>query len=291
MNNAHNTLTRPPRHSRVLRRQARLAMAALGIVALAACGSDDAKSANTSADTTASTTAPTTVESTAATTGGSTSGGDDLTGFCAVANELNDSEEFPPSADLLTRYTELLPAELSDESAAVQPLIAATTDPVAFFNALAQDELEDAVASFDSYEEANCGIDHDDAPTDGSSMETEPGIPTIEVVATDYAFAAPPRATRGRTSFRLTNDGKEAHFLSLNKLKDGVTLEEAMMSEDPAAVTEGSWDTNLAAAGGEDEEVITVDLEPGTYALFCFIPGPTGEPHAFMGMQAQIIVS
>ncbi len=122
-------------------------------------------------------------------------------------------------------------------------------------------------------------------------METEAGVPTIDVVATDYAFTVPPRATRGRTSFVLTNDGKEAHFLSINKLMDGVTLDEAMMSEDPSTVTDGSWETNLAAPGGNDEEVITFDLESGTYALFCFIPGPTGEPHAALGMHAQIIVT
>lgn len=64
-----------------------------------------------------------------------------------------------------------------------------------------------------------------------------------------------------------------------------------MQAEDPSGMLEGDWSTNLAAPGGEDDEVITFDLEPGNYAALCFIPGPDGTPHAFMGMQKEFTVS
>jgi len=43
--------------------------------------------------------------------------------------------------------------------------------------------------------------------------------------------------------------------------------------------------------GGEDTEYLNIELEPGTYALTCFIPGPDGTPHAFTGMAVEITVS
>ena len=33
------------------------------------------------------------------------------------------------------------------------------------------------------------------------------------------------------------------------------------------------------------------DLEPGTYALVCFIPGPGGEAHYELGMKTTFTVS
>ena len=68
----------------------------------------------------------------------------------------------------------------------------------------------------------------------------------------------------GRTSFVLTNDGHEAHFLLVVKLAEGVTLEQALRREDDAD-DRGRLETGLAAPGGEDDEVITFDLEPGNY--------------------------
>ncbi len=274
MNHDQNPHLRPRRPDS--RGRTRLAIASVCLVALAGCG-DDAKSATTTA-------AP-------ANTTADTKAAVDLTAYCAVANELNNSESFPPTGDLLSRYVAAAPADLADEAAAVQPLIAATSSVVSFFVVFAQDDIEQAVATLNEYESEHCGIEHDAPGVDGSSMELESDAQRIDVVATDYQFAVQAKAAAGRTSFVLSNNGKEAHFLSINKLKEGVTLEEAMAAEDPSTVTEGSWDSNLAAPGGDDEEVITIDLEPGTYALFCFIPGAEGNPHAFMGMQAQIVVA
>ena len=68
----------------------------------------------------------------------------------------------------------------------------------------------------------------------------------------------------------LTNDGAETHELLIVKLAQGVTLDEAMQAEGGGGTVEESWTTNLAAPGGDDE-VITLDVEPGNYGLVCFI--------------------
>jgi hypothetical protein len=88
----------------------------------------------------------------------------------------------------------------------------------------------------------------------------------------------------------LTNQGNEAHFLLVVKLAEGVALADAVQSEDDSMI-EGVWETGIAAPGGEDDEVITFDLAPGNYGALCFLPGPDGTPHAFMGMQKEFTVS
>ena len=80
-----------------------------------------------------------------------------------------------------------------------------------------------------------CGNDDDGSgPTDLGSTpnvatspttnaEPESPAPDINVVATDFAFDVG-TVEAGRTSFVLTNDGIEAHFLLVFKLAEGVTL-------------------------------------------------------------------
>ena len=70
----------------------------------------------------------------------------------------------------------------------------------------------------------------------------------------------------------------------------GVTLDEAMQAEGEGGTVEESWTTNLAAPGGDDDEVITFDVEPGNYGLVCFILSADGTLHALLGMQHELTV-
>lgn len=233
----------------------------------AACGDDDKDSA---ADTTVAAA--------------------DLTEYCALATEIDEQDDFP-SADQMTRYTELAPAEVSDAAnIAVDAMLPVAGDMVAIFNIFAKDEVAEAIDELDAFEVATCGLEAEEGPVEGSSTEIEADAARVDVVATDYAFEVPTTLAAGRTSFVLTNQGAEAHFLLVSKLKDGVSMQDALAMEDPSSVIEGEWETGLAAAGGADEEVITLDLVPGTYALLCFVPNAEGTPHAFMGMTAEVVV-
>jgi hypothetical protein len=290
-----------------------LATAAAAALTLAACGDDDDTAseattvpatteapATTAAATTAApattaatTEAPATTEASASGDASSTGGGtatDDP--YCALALEM-DSQESLPTAEQLTQAQELAPPELQEAaSIAAPPLIAAGDDPVAFFAAYAQDDVEQAVEQLNAYEDANCGTDHgSNEPPEGASREVEPDATTVDVVASDYMFDMADTLDAGRTSFVLTNQGHEAHFLEIVKLAEGVTIEQALAAEDPSEMIEGDWSTGLAAPDGVDDEVITFDLEPGNYAALCFISGPDGTPHAFMGMQKEFTVS
>jgi len=153
------------------------------------------------------------------------------------------------------------------------------------------DDVEQAVDELNEFENQTCGTEHEPTtPPEGASREVESGATEVDVTASDYAFDMPATLGAGRTSFVLTNQGSEAHFLLVVKLAEGAKLEDAVQSEDDSMI-EGIWETGIAAPGGDDDEVITFDLEPGNYGALCFIPGPDGTPHAFMGMQKEFTVS
>lgn len=264
-----------------------MACLAVSILAISACGDDD-DDATTTAAAPATTAAPAATEAPPA-----SEPAGEVDAYCALAEEMDQREDFP-TAEQMTRYIELAPAEIADAAnTAASALIPVAGDMVASMAVFAQDDVELAIDEIDAYETANCGIraeDDEGGLPEGATEEIEADAARVDVVASDYAFKFEEPIAAGRTSFVLTNEGEEAHFLLVSKIKDGVTVEEALAMEDPEAVIEGEWETGLAAPGGDDEEVITFDLEPGTYALLCFISSADGTPHAFLGMQAELIV-
>lgn len=288
-----------------------IALAAATALALAACGDDDdadeattAAPATTPAPATTAAPAPTAAPVTTApaptaapvTTAadarsGEASGSAEADPFCALVLELYNQES-PPTADQLADYQRIAPAEIEHAvSVAAPKLIAAGDDMTKFFAIYAQDDVEQAVDEINEFENATCGTEHEfTTPPAGASNEVEAGANQVDVVASEYAFDMPDEYDAGRTSFVLTNQGHEAHFLLIARLADGVTLEDALQSDDDSLI-EGIWETGLAAPGGEDDEVITFDLEAGTYGAVCFVSGPGGTPHAFMGMQKEFTVS
>ena len=266
---------------------------------LSACGGDDdddtaasdAPSASTgaaateAAPTTMSGTAP--VESAPTGSAGTAPVPDEI---CALATQMFEQESFPTEAQL-TKYQELAPAEIEAQvNAAAGALLAVVDDPVALFNAFGDDEIEVAIADIDAWEEENCDIPHSEqsALPAGASREIEDGATRVDVTATDYAFELGP-VEAGRTSFVMTNEGAEAHFLLVVKLAEGTTLDDFMASETGEG-GEGFWETNVASGGG-DEETITFDVEPGNYGLLCFVPTADGTPHAMLGMMSEITVA
>ena len=221
--------------------------------------------------------------------GGGETGDDEL---CALATTLFEQDEFP-SADQIRQYQELAPPELQD---AVATAGAAVTehegDFVATFAAFAEDDVEIALAEINAYENETCDIGHDEADTVPPVNEPAEAATQVPVVATEYTFEVPEVAA-GPTAFVLDNQGQEAHFMVIAQVLQG-TLDEALQFEgDPEAegLVADVGDSGIAAPGGGDPEVANVELEPGNYAMLCFVPGPDGTPHAFMGMAVEFTVS
>ena len=118
-------------------------------------------------------------------------------------------------------------------------------------------------------------------------------VPVITVHSKEFAFDMPKTIAAGPTMFRLVNDGKEFHQVSIVKLELGKTAAdyaEAMKSGGSAAWAVNVGGPNAASPG--QTIAATVALEPGTYVAVCFIPSPGEQiPHAAKGMVAEFSVT
>lgn len=119
----------------------------------------------------------------------------------------------------------------------------------------------------------------------------------VAVTAVDFGFDLPDRLPAGPTRLSLSNDGAEPHHAQLARLADGVdedTFRAALETTDDARIAEVAvfaGGTGVVVPGGTSEADGIVDLEEGTYALLCFIPGAAdGVPHYANGMVAFVDV-
>ena len=118
------------------------------------------------------------------------------------------------------------------------------------------------------------------------------GASVLTVKASDYAFEAPSEIPAGLTTIRLVNEGPSLHHIQMVRLEDGKRLADllgalkgeqfppwARLAGGPAPPEVGSTSTTVER------------LEPGTYALICFIPSPDGMPHVMKGMSRELTVT
>lgn len=107
----------------------------------------------------------------------------------------------------------------------------------------------------------------------------------VEVTGEDFKFDAPDVVPAGLTEFRFMNKGPSLHHMALLKLKDGKTVDDlraALANPGPPP----SWVKEMGGPNAPDaglEANATVMLEPGNYALICFVD-LGGPPHFAKGM-------
>jgi hypothetical protein len=115
----------------------------------------------------------------------------------------------------------------------------------------------------------------------------------VTITASDFAFDAPDQIPSGLTTIRLVSAGKEMHHVSLVKLNDGKTIADFMQTlkapGPPPSWAVARGGVNPPAPGGSTE--VIQNLEPGRYALICFIPSPDGVPHFAKGMVRALTVA
>lgn len=126
------------------------------------------------------------------------------------------------------------------------------------------------------------------------SPTNRPAAPEANVVtinATDYAFDAPDTIVGGLTTFRMVNAGREPHqaVIAGAEGKTFPELEAALLREGPVP----EWATFPAgpgAVGAGDSSIVTANVTPGNYLIYCFIPSPDGKPHVMKGMYRRLVV-
>ena len=118
----------------------------------------------------------------------------------------------------------------------------------------------------------------------------------VDVRGDEYAFVLPQEIEGGWTTLRLENTGKEAHEFALAKFEGDRGRQDILdLLSDPATQEQGPPDWVSIRAGiptlqqGETAS-LTQELEPGRYALICFLDGPSGRPHFVDGMLSVVEV-
>ena len=168
-----------------------------------------------------------------------------------------------------------------------------------------------ALSAFLAMGLAACGNDDDEPAGPTQTTTAAPrGSATVTIDMVDHGYQVSGALIAGGT-LRFANKGNEFHMVGLGRFKAGKTLADLqkVLSEGRRSSAEGG------GAGGEDEqdstaevldqvglpgnfmgpgeaaEVTLPDLEPGTYALICFIPTEgEGAPHFAHGMVGQLDV-
>ncbi len=140
----------------------------------------------------------------------------------------------------------------------------------------------------------------------------------INITAIDYAFEAPDEIPSGWTAIEYTNNGQEPHMLLFHRLPNDKTFED-FTSEVYPQVNDlwlGVRDEGLSLPEARQKfelpewfnaakqwrggggiiapgftSIITLNLEPGTYAMECYVKTVDGELHAMEGMIRELKVT
>jgi hypothetical protein len=127
----------------------------------------------------------------------------------------------------------------------------------------------------------------------GEPSTTEPAKarPEVTITAHDYSFDVPAQIPSGYVDVTVDNQGKEDHQAQLVKL-GSLTFAKFKSSDDITKVPDDTvfvGGPNEAAPG--ESTTATVKLDPGKYAVVCFIPSPKdGKPHEAKGMVKEVEV-
>jgi len=244
---------------------------------IAACGSDD----DDATDTT---------ESTGSGDGEEASGTNEE--FCGAVVDFNSAvfetelEEDTPEADVIAA------------GEALAPLFATITENAPDDLAATAGELNDTIQPLTDGDAA--------AFNEDSTFETYTGFlagaveacefDTVDVTGVDYAFEDVPETIEaGTVAFNFTNAAEsEEHEMIVFRRADGVTLgfEELLeLGEEESADKIEFKTVAFAPPGGEGATL--AELDPGAYAMVCFIPvggGEEGPPHFTQGMIQEFSV-
>jgi hypothetical protein len=122
----------------------------------------------------------------------------------------------------------------------------------------------------------------------------EPNL--VEIQGDEYAFVMPATVEGGWTTLRLENTGEEPHEFALAKVRAQTTLADVReVLADPATQEQGppEWleiRAGIPTLAKGETAALTQRLEPGRYALICFLDGPEGRPHFADGMLGLVDV-
>ena len=129
------------------------------------------------------------------------------------------------------------------------------------------------------------------APPGAERTDAAGGANVVTVTTSDYRFDAPDEIPAGLTAIRLVNNGPSLHHIQLMKFEGDKTLDDflaALQGEHPPTWAIPAGGPAPPEVGGTSTSIEA--LEPGNYALICFIPAVDGMPHVAKGMSRALKV-
>jgi uncharacterized cupredoxin-like copper-binding protein len=115
----------------------------------------------------------------------------------------------------------------------------------------------------------------------------------ITVVARDFAFQGPDEVPAGLVTVQLQNRGTNLHHMAIMKLDEGKTLQD-LFAAFQAGGAPPAWAHDMGGPNAPDpgsDANATLMLEPGNYALLCFVDLPDHVPHVMKGMAKLLRVT
>ncbi len=114
----------------------------------------------------------------------------------------------------------------------------------------------------------------------------------VSIQLVDYAFSLRGPLSVGQQVIRVENTGVQPHEIALVKLASGKTIDDVLAwiqsPQGPPPIQENKGGVSALASGME--AFFEVVLEPGEYALLCFVTAPNGRSHIHHGMFQQVHV-
>jgi len=117
-------------------------------------------------------------------------------------------------------------------------------------------------------------------------------VADITVKMTDYAWEVTPAITAGKHVIKLENDAAQSHEMFIAQLAPGKTAADlAKWVENQQGPPPGKPMGGISGMAKGGVVYLPVDLEPGEYGLYCFLPdAKDGKMHIEHGMIKQITV-
>lgn len=116
----------------------------------------------------------------------------------------------------------------------------------------------------------------------------------VSFTAKEFSFEGPDTIPAGLTMFHLTDAGKELHHVQLVKLEEGKTFADYQAASKDMKGPPPAWAVPYGGvnppAPGATTTAMQV-LEPGNYAVVCFVEGPDHVPHMAKGMMRPLTVT
>lgn len=115
-----------------------------------------------------------------------------------------------------------------------------------------------------------------------------PAPQLVPVSMTEYHFRYKAPSSPGRIVFEVHNDGRLDHELVLILVPENVPAIDKQLRSGKRLVVPTV--ARLAPRGPGRRGTFAVDLEPGRYALICFVKDDGGGQHAQKGMNAEFTI-